>query len=716
MKAFVGISNAEHSPTFSVVKGKGATSGTTAQIYAMAQGRLDNEDPTEATTIQPDEIQAEMSHDYDYVALGWADFFPDDRAYTLPLIIKYQAQKIQNTFYRQIKPMTIDPMSSVYPRDKVKMIEQSGNRDGNHAFLHINHIYMNGLYDGRTTPSNDDLRVDRGDGKNEWGHDVTDTVDECITESLRYAWLALSEDIGASAWEDLTDDECEDVRKSLSAFGIPLDGQNRQWVLQSLDELSNRYCGTSGYSVLDGDYETRTPNTADPSEEPSENNRILGGIFQGAATTQNHEIWERILLIDAGYKEEYDGKRYYPMIFWGTPGGGSLDLMYNTNPTQEYGRYHDRDHTLLSTGVTPFTSSISGKSRSWVDVLRERGYRTGMFAQGHSYGYVSYSGVNRKECQRIMKRNENKPDYLGDGYVNSLRIWDNSLEEADQNILLGATDLVKDLYDWTATESTYAGLSAFGAPTKFDAVIDQMTKWHAWGINPDFVGDAEAGTNVQEASYLLVLEAFIQYCIRAGIKIVSHEQLAAFTLDVEYSPANYFPNPTFKTTPKTVLAATNCKDYPDGWNGGVVINEEVDGESEPGIHIDNSGGGTDVTYFTRQYGIKPGDFDLSIWADGKCTLSFYLIRNSHLRNATGSSNYESWFTKNIDKASWAEVTESDEIPDAPLRTYSEPTTPEEVCDQNYFQGYEDKVCGIHIEVVVAAGDEIKLSKPVIQIS
>ena len=160
---------------------------------------------------------------------------------------------------------------------------------------------------------------------------------------------------------------------------MPVDGQNGQKVLDALDYLSARYCSTIGYSVLNGDYEIRTPNTAD-GLEPSESNPIIGGIFQGASSTQNHEIWERLLMVMREYSIEFEGK-IHSFYAYGTPGGTGSSLFYNIeNPPSAYIRYTNKEHSKLACGSSKYLSSINGENRSIIDVLI-------------SYGYIATSSI-----------------------------------------------------------------------------------------------------------------------------------------------------------------------------------------------------------------------------------------------------------------------------------------------------------------------------------
>ena len=284
-------------PYFKTYKALGTLTGTTAEIYATVQAVLDSIATRELFWNTPKSVTQIINAGDKCIAISFSDFFEDDRQISFPLINKYGFQASAKI---PCRPLNHDYRNSnFWTRKEVRHIEMAGCYIADHGFQHFVHMLSCPLYDGRTTPSNDDLRIDAGDGKNAWNNTIIDTVNTSLTEAIAQSYLALGDTIGATAWEDLTDANCDTIRKSMSAFGRPHYGDNH--ILQALDYLSERYCGTSGLSIYDN-YTTRTPNTAD-GLEPSVINPIIGGIFQGAATTQNQEIWDRMLIIIREYKK-----------------------------------------------------------------------------------------------------------------------------------------------------------------------------------------------------------------------------------------------------------------------------------------------------------------------------------------------------------------------------------------------------------------------------
>ncbi len=751
------------------------------------------------------------------------------------MLLKYG---FTNTFYNQIIPTTDDYLTPFrwdrYKPSNFDKIEKSLSFNANHGFSHYTHIHTYPNADGRNYPSNDDMRADRGDGTNEFNHPLTETVEDSLGTSYVTSWLKVGAAVYTKQWQNLSDANCDTIRQYMSAFTIPLDPQNGQQVLEALDYLSNRYCGTTGTSVYGGDYTApRTPNTADGQPVTGEN-PIVGGVFQGAYTTRNYEIWRRIAIIIKEYKEEVLGIKK-TLKYWTSCGGGHPGLLYHPTGAETYKRYYDTAHNNLATGSIGFydtsiepsgdvvinpaftdaewttngvtvvnantISSVTAPGAHglvnelvdelstdkmymiWVqgitttdvfrirntnvwtghylenitgtfdrktlmygygnklyiehhsnggtttftkfeikeldtfnllDILRDSGYIGTFSAFSNGFRVAQWSDVDkRREAQRIYKLNGSlsKIDNIGDGFAKSFRVFDNTIPEADINTLLGSSNVLQALYDYTSTEAVYVG----GNHTtgKFDSVVNEVVKRTAWGIIPDFIGDSGSNSGAKDASFALVLESFFQFCRKAGIRTISHESALDISYDKTFHKGlNMWPNPTMKNTVKDVLPdSVNTPDEPDGWSGGVIVSESVEGETKDCLHIENTGGGGSITKFTRWYGIQHGTLDLSVWGKGIATLKIKTIKNDDLYNDSNGDSFTDFITININNASWSELTGSGTIADAPLVTYGAPSDADEKIDQLYFRGYDDKVCGLHIELVVAAGDEIKITNP-----
>lgn len=680
-------------PKFQTYKALGALTGTTAEIYATVQAVLDSGNLNEPVWLSPLSARQIINAGDKCISLGFADLFKEDNAVSIPLAVKYG---FQVTNYVPISPNGGD-YRNLLPgrREEFLQIEKSGCYLGDHTYMHYPYFYAMPLYDGRNTPSNDDLRVDAGSGKNAWDHFITDTVRDSIS-TMTVQYLNLSDTLADKQWSALSDEDCASIRKSMSAFGRI----NSRKILEGLDYLSNRYCGTVGYSVLNGDYTTRTPNT-EGGVEPDAEHKIQGGIFTGASSTCNHEIWERMIKIMKAYCAEFLQPLYGDYIFCSTSGGGSSKLYFGTN----YNKYNDPLKTKLASGATTYTSSITGQTRSLIDVYRAAGYKTSLLCMGMGYAYVAYDGIKRLEGQRCYKYNQafHKPDYVGDGYVNALRFYDNTIPNADVLTLLASTDLVKEYYDYVYITERYTGDTA--ETNNFYDLINTICKYNAWGIIPDMDSDFTPVTLDHYASATLALEALYQFCYRVGIKVIAREMAFKAVNEKQFPVGyNYFPNYLMATTPKTILSSLNAPEHPDGWNGGVVISEDTGSGAVNVLHINADG-----TIFTRQYAIKPGAFNLSFRAKGIGTLKVRKILNKNTYNNTSGAAFTEINSISINSPSeYTSYSDTVIIPDAPMETYSAPTTPREEAYQNYMKGFGDKICGIQIELIITGGNYIKI--------
>jgi len=395
------------------------------------------------------------------------------------------------------------------------------------------------------------------------------------------------------------------------------------------------------------------------------------------------------LVILKAYKREYHSK-IKPAYFWSSGGGTGDSLFYRPiDAGTDEGIYLDREHTKLASGASLHTSSITGVSRSLLDALRSAGYICTMNTQGDGYGDLHYDGQPRLEAQRIFKKNGlKKLDNVGDGFVNALRPWESTITSGNQTTLLASSDLVKSLYDLD-----YPNLP-------FYTTINLINKYTAWGIVPDAIGDSYT-TAAGVPSYLLSLEALLQYCKRAGITVISHEEAALMGMNKTMpSGYNYFPNSTFETSVKTILDATNSPTYPDGWSGGTVA-------ADTSLYKSSEG-----TIFTRQYAIKPGSFTLTFKGKGTATLKIRKILNKNAFNSTDGSAFTEINSITINSPSdYTVYSDTIVIPNAALEIYSAAATPAEAAYQNYMKGYGDKICGIQIELITTGANTVNVKDP-----
>lgn len=146
--------------------------------------------------------------------------------------------------------------------------------------------------DQKSFPSNEDLRDDRGDGRNAFGFLLSEEIEQRLWDGYDKHWGAFE-----ATWGELTDEQCQIIRDTFSIY------KDQSGMLDKLDELSNRYLGTSGSSAGSWD---------------KERGCYVGGIYTGAKTSANHEIWERICQVTRlFYQEQYN--KDFSFITWSWP-------------------------------------------------------------------------------------------------------------------------------------------------------------------------------------------------------------------------------------------------------------------------------------------------------------------------------------------------------------------------------------------------------------
>lgn len=627
-----------------------------------------------------------------FFAMGWADFFEDDELYIMPLLAKYG---FTSDFYVQMIPLTDEPLASHYDIEKFKRIFASGNYLGDHGIHHNVWIALFPRFDGFNTPSNEDFRTARADGTNAFGHPLSRTLNDAMREVF-VAYYLKDAALGHKTFADLTDSDCDYLRRKLSFFRSDADYRTGQDQLKCLDQLSSRYCGTTGTSVFDDDYGGRIPNTQD-LRYPCESNRILGGIYQGAATLQNHEVWERLETIYAGYMADVMGLDH-PLRFWAIPGGVTYSLFYrNVDAVEGDPGYADRDGTIIGSGFGRHHSSITGQSRGFMDVLRAFGYRSTMAGCLLGFGDKRVDAKGRREGQYQYKLNSSasKHDYVGDGYWDSLRHFDpGSGDLKEVETLLDSSAAMVRKY-----EQTKAGNSAHQTCNNYAQVVEQICRRIAQGLIPQAVEDSGINPGPEQltrrAHSALTIELIYQFCRQAGIEVISHTEATEIAFREIPKGINIFPNAGLATTVRDIIKSDLTPRCPDGWDKGEV--ETVTGER--------------VARFTecsqvRSYLIQHGVARLEADVRGHGVLNVYFIRNDHL---VDGSEYlsEPAGTLAISALEFEERSLSFIIADAPLKAYT--TEPQD--QRDYFRGLDDKVCGLHIEVVPAPGDAVTIRYP-----
>lgn len=627
-----------------------------------------------------------------FFAMAWADFFDDDELYIMPLLAKYG---FSSEFYAQMIPLTDEPLGSWYDIARFKRIFASGCYLGNHGLHHNVWIQLFPGFDGFNAPSDDDFRVAREDGTNAFGHPVSRTLDEAL-RPVFVSYYLKDASLGAKTFGELTDRDCDYLRTKLSFFRSNADYRTGQDQLKCFDQLSSRYCGTTDTSVFDGDYGNRLPNTTD-FQYPSESNRVLGGIYQGAATLENHEVWERLETIYVGYMTEVMGLDH-PLRFWAIPGGVTRELYYR-KPSAGEGDpgYADRDCTTICSGFGKHRSSVSGKRRGFMNVLRSFGYKSTMAGCLLGFGdrRADSNGHRQGQIQYKLNSGVSKRDYVGDGFWDSLRIFDPQSGDTDyvRNIF-AAEDIMRHKYEETKGKN-----SAHQTQNNYAQLVETICRKIAQGLIPQSVEDS--GINPSDAQLgkrahaALIYELIYQFCLKAGIEVISHTEAVGIAFREVPKGTNIFPNAELATTVRDIIKSDLAPVCPDGWDKGEI---DTVGEDRVATFTERS----HVTSYLIQHGRAALQTDFR----GRGTLNVHYIRNSHAADGSDDSS-ELAGTLEINAVDFEERTLTFTIGSAPLKEY----TDEREDLQNYFTGLDNKICGLHIEIVPGAGKSVEIRYP-----
>lgn len=561
-----------------------------------------------------------------FAAFSFDDGRPSDFEWVAPLFTRYGARATFNIIN------TADHAQPGYVQQVNQLIAE-GHEIGDHTVLHRTFMYEQPLCDGRTTPSNDDLRLDWGDGRNIFHSPLEQRLKESSMQSFYRIDIADS-----VTWRTLTGEDCETIRRYYGVWG-------HDDILAYLDELSARYCGTTG-SSKDPDSWNGTAFTR--------------GIFAGSRTTGNHEIWERLLAIQQRWYTDHFNLAA-PPTNWSQPGGERCPAILYYRDGK---RYFDRECTILANHYGKLTSTRTGLHRSWADLLKVHGYSTvsdSIFESqldGSVYRSIMMGFHVNAQCAKddIVCR---EPAFD--------RLWfvPAEVDNPDQPPLAGSTDWLKTIYE---TEEN------------FKQGIDNLVGQIAAGCIPMGLYDS-----IDTFGARLVYELYLQFCQKAGIQSITMREAYELSFKRPVTTGNFFGNPEMARTVHEVIGASNAPAAPDGWTAGQVeeITLPYSSSSSRVLALD----GTDrAEYFV--FGIPPG------------TLDFYCVA----RKGPGDSrltvkavrNIDPYFVSDacpvleeivIDEKDWTGYHTQFVVEDAPRLPQPSELSP--TCD-----GLDNKICGL----------------------
>ena len=552
-----------------------------------------------------------------FLACGFDDFRDQDFTWVSPLFIKYGYKSTFNEIL-----LREGSELSIIDKIKTDTILFSGHELGDHTIQHQMYPYFSPLFNGVDNgdisgqmpfPSNDDMRNDRGDGKNAFGHPLTDTV------NLGYGTPTFT-----STWGTMTDDECQLVRTIYSVYA------DEQYGLL-LDNLSNKYLGTTGRSKDSWDVAT---------------GKFTGGIFTGCETSENHEIWERILAIDQIiFRNGLSANQN--MTCWSLPGSKNSIQCYFEN---EGAKYYNRECTQLANDLARFTSSLNGKNRSWVDVLYDYGYK---IAHDNNYpGRFDARNPSEFNVQLFFNANLSRKDALANTSSRETGMFGSSPSHYDRIFFAGSKDYAKKMYEEVDGE--------------FYQTIERLRHVTASGRIAESVWDSE--DNFNERVYW---EGILQFCRKVGIEVITKSEGydIAFNHPIEYG--NLIYNPRFINSAKLCFPdSPNVPNNPDGYKGDCSSCNEL------GVNILTINGYTEY----RHYGIPYGNIKYSAEIKGAGTIKVFEIKN------------KSWFTGHENNAIATKTISNDDYAPVDIDMYIKDNPMEEYEQVN--AGLGEKIIGI----------------------
>lgn len=543
-----------------------------------------------------------------YMAIGFDDFRDSDFSAIMPLFEKYNGK---GTFNRIIRTVAVNNAD----RKKINNVLFGNHEMGDHTILHYAFPYCDALFNGQD-PSNPDgsqtpyptnamFRTDTGNGRNAFNQLLTSTV-------------SLEGYSVSSTWANLTDAQCQGIREHYSAM-------KNTTLCAILDNLSNTYLGTSGSS--DGSWDSST-------------GKYTGGIFTGCATSANHEIWERILLITDLYYKDVFG---YPnnIKCWSYPGGDNfgLGLIYGDL------KYYDEAHTKLYNMNARFTSSLytdeigNAKVRSFTDVLREFGYK-----YTHDYNYSGRrDNVTLVAMSKQFIINSDLSRIDGIPYPTNRTVNYNTISSAYPASFF--------------TTGKTKGAQMYDGGGEFYKFIEAVRHDTANGLIHGEVIDS-----FDTYSEKTFFEQVLRFCEKAGIEVVTKSEAYDICFNHPVRSGNLIYNPMLINSVKEILTdATNVPSNPDGYTGDCSVTKVN------GVNVLTTTG--DTTYL--HYGIPYGNIKYSAEIKGTGTLTVYTITNAtrntltnasvlttlQISNSDFSSAEFNAIIKDADKVAWGQVCE-----------------------------------------------------------
>lgn len=511
-----------------------------------------------------------------FLAFSVDDFRKSDFSVVLPLFVKYGAKATFNRIN------TTSELTEEMKND-IKNIIYNGSELGDHTHFHLQYLFSDPLINGQNPlsseggqkpyPSNEQIRNDRGDGKNVFGM--------VLTEKAKSYFPSLNDD--RVTVESLSNEQCQLLREKWSVMKC---GEE---IIYLLDTLSNRYLGTSGNS--NGSWD-------------DSKGCYTGGIFTGCKTSANHEIWEKVILITQIFYKKEVGLNA-DIRNWSLP-GTSYGNAVSPFRIEDNGKYYfDFECEKPYNYSSKFTSSVyvddngNQKARSWNDVLREFGYT--------STSDTLYPGNADGQDQNAMS---------------SVPLFFNE-DLSRKDAILFPTIITRSFhYNTIADEYNEAFFSSgkcraeemYDAGGSFYNFVETIRMNTANGII-----QCEHLDSLDTYSERIFLEEMLRFCKDNNIEVISNAEAYDIAFNHRVSNGNLIYNPTFRNTAKEYFPKSeHVPENPDGYSGKCYVEKTDIGNK---LVVDE-----DTTYL--HYGIPLGNLKFEVNAKGSGEIQVYEIRNN----------------------------------------------------------------------------------------
>lgn len=520
--------------------------------------------------------------------MGFDDFRESDFSVVIPLLKEYGAHA---TFNRIAYETRMDQQDI----EKIDCVIQSGNELGDHTWFHCNYIYTDPLCNGQQYeiregdqlpfPANEMLRDEWIDGKNAFGFDLDVPVSRSADWVFVYGMDWSRFDV---KWRELSDAQCREMRNMFSIY------RDNSGKLDKLDELSNRYLGTSGSSR---------------DSWSDEKQCYSGGIFSGCRTSANYEIWERITDITAAfYKDQYSDR--LQLFTWSWPGDMRSPFQFTRDGKR---RYYDPECTVPYNLLARFPLN-SPERRSWTDCLRRRGYQIAHDTFFPSRGDGSPEVMMSKQliCNAAFSR-KNALAYRRNqsscAYEDIVRLP----MKASERIRLSLMLRFPGLYTPSSSKKSCAALM-YDAGGTFYTAIESMRHNIANGmVHGEMFDSLESGW------FRSFLKGLLDYCRVTGVEVITEKQAYDLCFNQTLTDGNLIYNPDLRNTAREFLPdAEKVPNNPDGYYGD--CRTETGDDRKVGLIINGK-----AVYL--HYGIPLGEMEYSAVVKGKGKVSIYAIHN-----------------------------------------------------------------------------------------